>query len=246
MKIIVKMFKVAALVALILFSMAACDTGVEDIENNNGPTHFDGSFKISTQQVWEGTNSNKISEVYKKFEGERGISIKAYWPDGNGKFNPTKSLGRGEIGKGLLNCEVPEPDAGNLMEWKDFKFEFSAWDNLACIPETTKGTYLRLVTSEDEWLNREKMSGSRDSLWLESIWFIYIDRDCKITGTPSEGIRPGDAFYETVENLDLVFKKGWNTICRKQLLTGERGIETDSIKLKNPNDFRWAIRLVHP
>jgi hypothetical protein len=237
------MFETAVLAAFILFSMAAC--GDVEQADDNGPTHFDGPFKINNRQVWEGTDSNKISEVYKKFGGDRGISVCVYEPAGDGKYSPTKKMGSGKIENGFLICDVPEPDAGGLMEWKDFKFVFSAWDELSCVPNATKGTYLRLVSSEDEWLNLEKMSGSNDSVWLESIWFIYADRDCKITGTPGEGIRP-DAFYETVENLDLVFKRGWNTLCRKQFLTGDRGIETDSIKIKNPTDFKWVIRPNHP
>ncbi|MDR2716588.1 MAG: hypothetical protein LBB89_00785 [Treponema sp.] len=245
MKNIIKIAGTAALAAVIIFSMTTC-ADTTDEPSNNGPTHYTGALKISKRQVWEGTNSNKISEVYKKFEGERGINVNVYWPDGSGKFNPIKNLGSGKIEKGLLTCEVPEPEADNLMEWDNFKFEFSAWNELACIPAEAKGNYLRLVTSNDEWLNREKMSGSSDSLWLESIWFVYVDTDCQITGTPSEGIRPGDAFYETPENLNLALKKGWNTVCRKQLLQGERGIEFDSMKLKNPNDFKWAIRPVHP
>jgi hypothetical protein len=239
-------FKAAVFTAVIVFSMATCeDTTDEPGDISNGPTHYEGTLKISKQQVWEGTDSNKLSEVYKKFEGERGISVNVYWPDGSGKFSPTKNLGEGKVEKGLLNCEVPEPEAGDLMEWDNFKFEFSAWDDLACVPAETKGTYLRLVTSENEWLNREKMSGSSDSLWLESIWFLYLDTECRITGNPSEGIRP-DAFYETPENLDLELKRGWNTVCRKQLLQGDRGIEVDTMLLKNPSDFRWAIRPDHP
>jgi hypothetical protein len=238
---IVTIFKAAVLAAVILFSMAACDTGGDD----NEPVHYDGPFTINNQQMWEGTNSNKISEVYKKFEGDREISVYEYDSEGDGKYGPVKIIGSGKIENGFLNCDVPEPDVGDLMAWNDFKFVFSAWTDLACAPYSAKGTYLRLVSSEGEWLNLEKMSGSNDSLWLESIWFIYIDRDCKITGTPSDGIRP-DAFYETVENLDLALKRGWNTICRKQLLTGERGIETDSVKIKNPADFKWTIRPNHP
>jgi hypothetical protein len=245
MKNIVKIFKVTALTTAIIFLITTCAND-DDTSDNNEITHYTGSFKISNRQVWEGTKSNKISELYKEFEGDREISVYEYEPEGEGKYGPVIKIGSGKIENGLLNCDVPVADADDLMEWKDFKFVFSAWTDLACTPDTAKGTYLRLVTSEDEWLNLEKMSGSLDSLWLESIWFIYLDSDCKITGTPSEGIRPGDAFYETDENLDLVLKKGWNTLCRKQLLTGDRGIETDSIKIKNPPDFKWVIRENHP
>jgi len=259
MKNIVNILKIAALMAVIIFSMTSCiilDLGQDDNDDDNddtndidGPTHYTGTLIIINQQVWEGTDSNKIDEVYKKFEGEREININVYWPDGDDKnrqYNPTKTLGAGKIEKGLLSCEVPEPEADNLMAWDDFKLEFSAWGNLDCVPKAN-GTYLRLVTTpNDEWLNREKMSGSSDSVWLESIWFIYVDTDCKITGTPSEGFRPGDVFYKTPEELDLALKRGWNTICRKQLLKGDIGIEADLMKIKNPNDFKWAIRPDHP
>jgi hypothetical protein len=246
MKNIFKILVAVVFTSLIVFSIAACETGNNNNDTDiNGPTLYSGAFKINKEQVWEGTESKKLSEVYKKFDGDREISINDYWAEGDGKYNPTKVLGTGKIEKGLLTCDVPEPKAEDLMEWADFKFEFSQWDNIDCIPKV-KGAYLRLVTSDNEWLNREKMSGSEDSLWLESIWYVYVDTECKITGTPGEGIRPGDAFYETPENLDLTLKKGWNTVCRKQLLKGNRGIETDSVKIKNPNDFKWALRTVHP
>jgi hypothetical protein len=247
MKIVVRILRASALAAVILFSIAACaiiandDDNSSSNNNTNGPTYYTGALKITRQQVWEGTNSNKLSEVYKKFEGERGISINVYRPAGEGKFNPTKKIGSGKIEKGVLSCEVPEPEANDLMVWDDFKFEFSAWGNLDCVPKA-KGTYLRLITSNDEWLNRETMSGSSDSVWLESIWFFYVDRNCRITGTPSEGFRPGDVFYKTPEKLDLALKRGWNTICRKQLLRADIGIEADLIKIKNPNNFKWTIR----
>jgi len=228
--------------ALIMFSMATCDLNKND--DNDGPVIYKGAFQIKKEQVWAGTYSNKLSEVYEKFNGDRGVSINEYWPEGDGKYNPAKVLGTGKIEKGLLSCDIPVPGDDDLMDWDNFKFEFSEWNDINCVPNV-KGTYLRLVTSENEWLNREKMSGSNDSVWLESIWFLYVDNDCRITGTPNEGTRPGDAFFKT-SDLDLKLKKGWNTVCLKQLLKGDYGIEMDTMTIKNPNDFKWALRTVHP
>jgi len=243
MKIILKLLKISALAAVIIFSMVTCDSNKD--EDTDGPTHYSGAFKIDKEQVWEGTGSNKLSEEYEKFGGDREISVNVYYHEGEGKNNPTKVLGTGKIEKGLLTCDVPEPKASDLMEWDDFKYWFSEWNDIDCAPKV-RGTYLWLITSDDVWLNREKMSGSSDSLWLESVWYIYADTDCKITGTPGKGIRPEDAFYETPENLDLTLKKGWNTVCRKQLLEEDRGIETDTVSIKNPNDFKWVLRPNHP
>lgn len=242
MKSILKTLGMSALTAVIIFSMATCD--LEKDDDTDGPTNYTGAFKINKEQVWEGTTSNKLSEVYKKFDGERGISINDYWTEGDGKYNPTKVLGEGIIEKGRLSCDIPVPVEDDLMDWDNFKFEFSEWKDIKCVPKV-KGTYLRLVTSENEWLNREKISGSDDSVWLESIWFLYVDNDCHITGTPSDGTRPGDAFFKT-SDLDLILKKGWNTICLKQLLKGNYGIEMDTMQIKNPNDFKWVLRTVHP
>jgi len=244
MKNISEILKTAVLTAVIVWLTTACVLLKDDDDTDaDGPTLYSGTLKIINQQVWEGTDSNKLSEVYKKFEEDRDINVNVnvYWPDGNGNFNPTKKLGSGEIKKGILRCEVPEPEADDLMAWDNFKYLFSAWGNIDCAPQA-KGTYLRLVTAENKWLNRETMSGSSDSVWLESIWYIYVDMDCRITGTPSEGLRPGDAFYKTPEKLDLALKKGWNTLCRKQLLRADIGIEVDLMKIKNPHDFKWVIR----
>jgi len=243
MEKIEKALKIAVLAAVIVFCATACALLAD--EDNDGPVNYKSSFKIDNEQVWEGTDSNKLSEVYKKFEGERGISVNIYYQDEDGNFPLTKKIGPGIIEKGRLTCEVSEPQAGDLMEWDNFKAIFSEWNYLDCVPKV-KGTFLEFVTSENEWLSREKMSGSSDSLWLESILFVYVDKDCKITGTPIEGIRPGEAFYKTTEPLDLQLLKGWNTICQKQLLEGMNGIEADSLIIKNPNDFKWAIRSEHP
>jgi hypothetical protein len=246
MKSILKILGAFVITAVILLPMATCETENNDTDIvTDGPTHYSGAFKIDKEQVWEGTASNKISEVYKKFDGDREINVNVYWPDENGKFTSSKKLSAGKVEKGLLSCEVPVPNDDDLLDWDKFKAWFSEWNNIDCVPKVN-GVFLRLVTSDNVWLNREKMSGSLDSLWLESIWYVYADTDCKITGTPGVGIRPGDAFYETPENLDLTFKKGWNTVSRKQLLEGDHGIETDSVKIKNPNDFKWALRTVHP
>jgi len=236
-----KIFRVTFLSAVILCAMTMCALLADD--DTDRPVHYKGAFKITKEQVWEGTDSNKLSEIYKKFGEDREINVNVCLPDGKGKFAPTKNLGLGKIEKGLLTCEIPELSADDLMEWDDYKSRFFEWDELDCEPKT-KSTFLMLVTSDNELLNKEKMSGSSDSLWLESILFVYVDNDCRITGTPGKGIRPEDAFYET-QNLDLQLLKGWNTVCEKQLLKGDRGIEVDSMTIKNPNDFKWTIR-IHP
>ena len=119
MKNIGKILRTAVLSAVILSSMAACDNGGDDNKDNkdnNGPALYTGALKIKNQQVYEGTDSNILSKVYKEFEGEREISVKVYLPDGDGSFSPAKNLGFGKIEKGLFNCEVSEPGAGDLME----------------------------------------------------------------------------------------------------------------------------------
>jgi len=243
MKSFIKIFRSSVITALIFFSVVTCDLNKDG--DTDGPVLYKDAIKINKQQVWEGTSSNKISELYKKFEGERDISVNVYLPDETDKFKPSKVLGAGKIEKGLLSCDIPVPADGDLMDWDNFKKWFSEWNDINCVPKVN-GTFLGLVSSENEWVNREKMSGTSDSLWLESIWFVYADIDCIITGTPGSGIRPGDAFYVTPENLNLKLKRGWNTVSRKQLLEGDHGIETDSVKIKNPNDFKWALRTVHP
>jgi hypothetical protein len=54
-------------------------------------------------------------------------------------------------------------------------------------------------------------------------------------------MRENESLYQTGD-LNLALKKGWNTVCRKQLYEGAHGTEEDSDELKNPNDFKWAIR----
>jgi len=83
MKIIIKVFKTTVLMAAVISLITTCallDLEQDDNDDTDGPTHYDGAFNIDKEQVWEGTTSNKISEVYKEFDGERDISVCVYWP----------------------------------------------------------------------------------------------------------------------------------------------------------------------
>jgi len=124
MKNIGKILRTAVLSAVILSSMAACDNGGDDNKDDNGPTHYTGALKIKNLQVYEGTDSNILSKVYKEFEGEREISANVYCRDGDGSFSPAKNLGSGKIEKGFFSCEVSEPGAGDLMEWMTLNLYF--------------------------------------------------------------------------------------------------------------------------
>jgi hypothetical protein len=239
MKSITRIFRASVLAAVIISLLAACAllADNEGNGNNDGPTHFTGILRISGQQVYEGTDSNKISGIYEKYAGAdcpvsimtfKGIQI----PESNG-----------EIKGGKLSFEVPPLEGDKLADAATLKQTFfNEYEDVSIDPPDVMSTIIVIEKSGSELLNREKMYGSSSSIWLESVWFFYADKDCTITGNPGSGRRGNESLYQTGD-LNLALKQGWNTVCRKQLYEGAHGIEEDSDELKNPNDFKWAIRL---
>jgi hypothetical protein len=233
------MLHTAALEALILFSMAACDSETDNghSDDNDGPTHFGDLLKISGQQVWEHTGINRIKEAYRKFMGE-DCDIFIFTIDG-------KPVGEGEIKNGKLSFEVSALGQENLMEAERLKYLFAEYDEVAIEPPEVEGNIIIFVKSDTEWLNREGLSGSTSSLSLESVFFIYVNGNCRITGKPADKTWNLSYFSRTENPINLSLIKGWNTLSRKEKLLkeglSEAGPDYVSMGIKNPNDFKWTI-----
>jgi hypothetical protein len=238
MKFIAKLFRASVFTVAVVSLLAACallaDDGGDD--NKDGPTHFTGNQKISGEQVYEENPDagGKISDIYRKYTGEDcDISIIT--------FNRIPA-GSGEIKSGKLSFEVPPLDQEKLIDMETLKLAFfKEYEDVSIMPQGVMSNIIVIEKSDNVLLNREKMSGSSNSIWLESVWFFYVDKDCVITGNPSSGMRENDSLYKTGD-LNLALKQGWNTVCRKQLYEGAHGTEEDTDGIKNPKDFKWVIR----
>ncbi|MDR0444226.1 MAG: hypothetical protein LBH44_12565 [Treponema sp.] len=248
MKTIRKLFCVIVLAAV--FLMTACDdTGndagnIDHIDDNNVPTHYSGSLTINGQQVWErNINSNRVNEdSYYKYKGNADVIVLTDFSyDGQGNLTPyPKPAGSGKINNGILSFEAAPLEQENMVDTDALKIFFKEYDAVKIEPQETMGNAIMLVTSDGKYyLNREGVIGLNSSLIMEFILYMYVDRNCRITGSPSEG-PAGDYFYRTDSALDISFKKGWNTLCRISNWD-KSGYENVSMEIENPNNFKWAI-----
>jgi len=246
MKIIFKISGAFVLAAVIIFSMAACNSDKDD-DDTDGPTYYSGAFKIDKEQVWVQNKEAKKQddEWYNKFNDDKVINVvTGFSYDTQGKvIQFQKSTGSGKIEKGLLSFEAEEPAQDDLVSADILNSFFKEYDGVNFDPSDVKGTNIIPVTSAGERLNREELYLLNSSIGLESILFIYVDNDCRITGNPGNkywDIAPQGYYSLTEQSVDLSLKKGWNTVFRKEVFDNV-GYDNISMGLGNPNNFKWVL-----
>ena len=256
MKNITKKFGIIALAALIAFAMAACDMG--NGGNNDGPTHFPDTLTaealLSSRQVWEYKKEwNRIRDMHILFDGDRDVDVFVRMYGDDSKLAGEKNVGSGKIEGGILSFSIDIPDAEVLFGWDALRSSnFFYWEDAAVDPSGVKGNEFMFVTTpQNERLNLEKITGTRESLSQELVRFIYVDKNCTMTGT--EGVKDGiihgvgeqsDTYFETDHTLNLSLKEGWNTVYRRQTFrTGEdgNGKSLITMEIKNPLNLRWIL-----
>jgi len=253
MKIITKILGTSALAAVIIFSMAACrnDPVVIPVVNvpvdNNGPTHYTGALKIS-DQVWVQNKEAKRQKDawYFKYEGDGDINIfTGFSYDDQGNVTRSrKSAGSGKIEKGILSFEIAELTPEYLVNADVLNSYFKEYNDVTFDPPDVKGTNIIPVTANNERLNREGLFLLNTSVGLESVMFVYVDRNCRITGNPGEIMWDlgSQSYYSNTDNpLDISLKKGWNTLYRMEVFDNSSGYDNVSMGISNPNDFKWVL-----
>ena len=229
---------------MLLFGMAACNLDTSG-ETYHGRTHYGNTLSINGQQVWERNYTvNKISQMYTRFEGNDNIMIITELGE---------LVGFGAIRKGIMDLNIHEPEF--LLNWDTPQYSGSppreipplnrffeimaegvGWDDVRIDDETTKGTFILPETYDfSRALMREGVAGTNNSISFETVYFIYVDKNCKITSN-SRLIKP---FAYTLNAFTLNLVQGWNTICFKQTYTTP-GNSTFSMEIKNP-DLKWVL-----
>jgi hypothetical protein len=205
-------------------------------------------LKFDGQQVWV-QNKKAIrqnDDWYFEYEGSSAINIVtgfSYDDQGN-VINFKKSAGSGKIEDGVLSFEVAEPTPEYLVKADVLSSFFKEYKDVTFDPPDVKGTNIIPVTSAGERLNREGLFLLKTSVGLESIIFIYVDKDCRITGTPGKiiwDLGPQSYYSNTDSQLDISLKKGWNTLYRMEVFDQSSGYDNVSLGIDNPGDFKWVI-----
>ena len=254
MKKICKVLGAAALAVLLVFPLASCDTGNNGGgEDKYGPTNFYGTLTFgSGQQMWEYNREwLRASDAYKLFTADRDVIVFVKVFDENNEITGEEEVGRGTIRGGILNFEVEEPAAEVLFGWEALKSRnFFYWEDAEVDVAGVRGNEFMFRTTQNERLNLEIITGTRERISQELIRFIYVDRPSKITGSAgSEGIIEGvggqtSTYFYTENDLDLFLGRGWNTLYRRQsFYTDHRGDGRSGITLliQNPLNFKWVL-----
>jgi len=252
MKTIAKIVRVTFLAAVILCTMTMCALLADDDDDGekdtNGPTHFEGVLKVSNEQVWlQNKEAKRQSDAwYFKFEGGNGINVfTGFSYDDQGKVVQLKKLvGSGKIEKGRLNFVVAELAQEDLVRADILATFFKEYKDVTIEPSDVKGTNILPVTSANERLNREGLFLLNSSVGVESVMFLYVDKDCRITGNPDVITwDQGERSYisKTDSAIDIPLQKGWNTLYRTEVFDRESGYDNVSMGISNPNNFKWVL-----
>ena len=232
--------EIAALTALIVFSMIACGDNVDNGYNLENRTHYTSPLEFNRQQVWEpNKDTGKISDAYYEFKEDREIIVITYLADESSPngFSGVP-VGSGKIENGILSFRVDELEPEKLLEWDSLKRLFFYWNDVTIDVPQARGNFITLVTTGGERINKERLVASGYSLAQESIIFFYINADSVITGNFGEGEDEYFLYY-TTDALSLSLKKGWNTIWRKEAY-GQTGRAAISMEIKHP-ETKWVI-----
>ena len=147
------------------------------------------------------------------------------------------------------NCSHGCPE----HEWYVLSRIFREWKNVRAAPADVRGNMVLIYAKPLSngifgMLDRHRFTGTASSLTMETILYIYVDRDCRITGEPDKGIIPGNYYYYSQGSLDLSLKKGFNMVTRRETyLSYGSGSAYISMEIRNPltdsESYKWVIEL---
>jgi hypothetical protein len=244
---------IIALAVIIGFSMAGC--GDKDDEAEKLPTNYGSKLDLSgdvfLEEFIEGEISGDEFDVkvtYTKLTDE--IAIKNTYG------------GIGTVTSGILNYSIGVPtglvslnfdDIFNNIKYGGFEPSGTAQGVVLYSLETVSDTYSDLYRGNTVLTNRD----NGISVTIENVIYVYVDKDVIVSGYGWKGkVKPGEiddlpcTITQTVDDLNLVLKTGWNAVYEKSTQTITRNISeggklssysmTESYKmsLNNPN-LKW-------
>jgi len=233
MKNLLKVFGVIALIAVIGFSVAACS---EPDEGGGGPVFLGDTLELSGD-VYTVKYDDDYNPTYTKFTGDLALKSVAG--------------GSGEIKGGQLSYKIETPTGLTAITGLKSQWTSQGYTDITISDETVKifqfdgiepssSTTYRSLYKENETAN---VSGANYSYTEESVTFVYVDKDVKVT---AKGFTETDEGYtEKANDIDLSLKEGWNAILVKVSESGnednDTGTYTLSISSGNP-DLKWVLR----
>jgi len=245
MKKTAKLFGIAVLMLLTLFSMVTCDTGVNSDPVPESP-YLGDTLVVTDQQAYElNLERYKLSTMLHPYTGPN-LTLATFVLVGT-SWEIASSPG--EISNGKFSVTVPGLTEDKLVTGDALLSYLPDWhDTPACaikivseddvdLKETKIGNLVNFFVEPlyNKILMRQRFSGTRTSLSGETIYIFYVTENCIITANKGERA----SLEYTYAPLNLPLKKGWNTVCMKETYTVS-GKSIYSAEVKNP-DIAWAI-----
>jgi hypothetical protein len=263
MKILTRNAPFSFLAAIILLLTISCvdSTEPDNIDDDNaityGPVNLGTQLNVKNQQVWmPNYDTGKVSQMLLKFTGNRTIDVVVELVEYDGGGNPSysiESVGSGKIEKGILNFKVDTMVDSNLLDSDELLlYFFNEWyldkddnNNITIDAADVKGNIITLVslykddtnTIPAEGVIREGFSGTDNSLTGEYIYYIYVNKNCKITAK-KDVVKTGLDY--TYNKFEISLKTGWNTLLKSETYT-TTGQSSYSMKVLNPS-IRWVMQ----
>ena len=202
-------FFLAALAAVLAFSMTACNYE-QNTEDTSGENPYQKTVTVSRQQVWtHNSYATKISEAFLRYNDSKYMGV---WVLTKPELGYFKEINLDQIQNGLCSFEISSLDLNDdeLFDWEsDDPFSlktqlFSAtvqdkdnnikiiplWNDVTIEPAGVKCSRMYIYTyptdavdaEADGTLDREGVSGTGSTITGEDIIYVYVNRDCRITG----------------------------------------------------------------
>jgi len=241
MKNLLKVFGVIALIAVIGFSAAACS---EPDEGGGGPVHFGDTLELSGD-VYTVEYVDDYIPKYTKFTGD--LKLQAILSEASGEIKA------GEIKGGKLTYTIGIPTSLSLTAITGLKSTWTqmGFTDIVISEESAKVYYFSSiqVTGSNDYNNVYKgeesgsVNGTNFSGTDESVMFIYVDKDVKVTAKGKTETED-DGSTEKLNDLNISLQKGWNAVHIKESMSGnintQVGSWTTTISKGNPN-LKWVL-----
>ena len=253
MKKTTKRFGIAILTMLPVFLVSGC---AYDIEVKGESPYLGNTLSVNGQQMWEQNHvAVKINQTYRHYEESHDIDVLVISRQSEVPLYEYGYVGRGIIINGVLSFTVDSNiTKTKLLNWDELCVFFDFWDfweNSKISPSDAKVNIIQFITyppnqdTNDGFLNRQRITGTRSSVSCETIFYLYADKPCKITGKSSSGHKNGYYDYVTGGDLNLSLKEGWNMVTQTETYGSSfNGNAKFSIKLnnpiENPDSLKWV------
>jgi hypothetical protein len=243
MKNLIKLLGIAAIVAVIGFTMVACP----EPEEEGGPTSFGDKMEFSGEQVYVNKALQPYSTDYKPYDGA-DITFSS-------RYGATPKITGGKFSFSVGVPATGDLEGIDLDEW----YSDSDYTDVKISDSSVKYASFSSFYGNNSSLYREnyeysnvKVSGSGEDITITSgsmngeyVSFVYVDKAVTITGKGKTNTETyeGHAYTSKYNDINLSLSAGWNTVCTKTeySISATSTSYTNTQSVSNPSSLKWVL-----